>query len=117
MEHIYNITFNVNGEPVIRRARQSMIQLTESTDQNTQSTNQNTQSTENNTRATREQERKLKELDNQVKDNVSSFKNLAAVLTGGLFAQQTISTIKALSANEQLKNSLTSLIYTNAKNT
>ncbi|BCD47435.1 hypothetical protein NHP194003_06390 [Helicobacter suis] len=107
---IYNITLNVNGEPVIRRARQSVQQLQQSTEQSTQTTEQNT-------RATREQEKKLKELDNQVKDNIASFKNLAGLLVGGLFAQQVASTIKAISANEQLKNSLTSLIYTNAKNT
>ncbi|WP_163566252.1 hypothetical protein [Helicobacter suis] len=107
---IYNITLNVNGEPVIRRARRSVQQLQESTEQSTQTTEQNT-------RATREQEKKLKELDNQVKDNIASFKNLAGLLVGGLFAQQVASTIKAISANEQLKNSLTSLIYTNAKNT
>lgn len=47
---IYNITLNVNGEPVIRRARQSVQQLQQSTEQSTQTTEQNT-------RATREQEK------------------------------------------------------------
>ncbi|WP_158655726.1 phage tail tape measure protein [Helicobacter cynogastricus] len=108
VDFLFNIVFNVDGEPRIvrtRRALQSMSEQERAAAQAARAAQA----------AEREHTAQLKELDSAIQQNTNSFKSLAGLLTTGLFAGQVSSTMQALGAQEQLKNSLTSLIYTNAQ--
>lgn len=115
-DYLFNVVFNVNGQHALVQAQASVQDLQSA--QRALSVEQRAaqRATQEATRAHREHQARLKDLESQVKNNILSFKNMASLLAGGLFAQQIASTMQALGAQEQLKNSLTSLIFTNASN-